>query len=118
VTVLLPFTYLAYRGFSPALSVRARFGVWFSLILSSLLMATTSSEFGGLFFSRQGHKIAQFFGMFFWAGVVLFVATAWRVRAEREDPSVAAVEGPALAGPHARMAGAAVERAPWSSSSA
>ena len=45
-------------------------------------MASTSSEFGGLFFHREGHKLAQFYGMFFWAGVILFIATAWRVKVE------------------------------------
>jgi alpha-1,2-mannosyltransferase len=83
VTLLLPFTYLSYRAFSPKLTKWARFGVWSALLLSGFLMATTSSEFGGLFFKKQGHKIAQFYGMFFWAGVVLFVATAWRVWVER-----------------------------------
>ena len=43
---------------------------------SVLLMATTSSELGGLFARHQGHKIAQGYGMFLWAGVVLYAATA------------------------------------------
>ena len=49
------------------------------MVLSTLLMATTSSELGGLFARHHGHKLAQGYGMFFWAGVVLFIATAWQV---------------------------------------
>ena len=86
-----------------------------SLVLSTLLMATTSTEVGNVFahkldrsvrtvpterFSEasdsiskliakgEGHKVAQFYGMFFWAGVVLFAATAWRVRVEREEGAI------------------------------
>ena len=61
-------------------------------------MATTSSELGGLFAHGQGHKIAQGYGMFLWAGIVLFVATAWRVRVESRPGSAdapAAAVGPA-----------------------
>ncbi len=110
VTVLLPFTYLAYRAFSPKVSRGARVAIGAALVTSTLLMATTSTEVGNLFAHKQdrssrpaptarfseagdsiskliargeGHKVAQFYGMFFWAGVVLFAATAWRVRAER-----------------------------------
>ncbi len=82
VTLLLPFTYLTVRAFDMGLPKRSRIAIWSALLLAGLLMATTSSEFGGLFFHREGHKIAQFYGMFFFAGVVLFVATAWRVRVE------------------------------------
>ena len=46
-------------------------------------MATTSSELGGAVLGDQGHKVAQFYGMFLWAGVALYVAIAWRVRADR-----------------------------------
>jgi alpha-1,2-mannosyltransferase len=105
VTLLLPFTYLTYRAFSPRLSKWARFGLWSALLLSGFLMATTSSEFGGLFFKRQGHKIAQFYGMFFWAGVVLFIATAWRVWVERGLKTTERY----VPAPHARLS-AAVER--------
>ena len=109
VTVLLPFTYLAYRAFDPRVSRRARAAIGAALVLSTLLMATTSTEVGNLFAHKrahseraaptthyaeagdsisrlvakgEGHKVAQFYGMFFWAGAVLFVATAWRVRVE------------------------------------
>jgi alpha-1,2-mannosyltransferase len=82
VTLLLPITYLTYRAFDPRLPNRTRMLLWSALLGAGFLMATTSSEFGGLFFHRDGHKIAQFYGMFFWAGAVLFVATAWRVKIE------------------------------------
>jgi hypothetical protein len=84
VTLLLPYTYLGYRvgvAAGPKL-VRGLLGA--AMVVSALFMATTSSELGGLFADNQGHKIAQGYGMFLWAGVVLYVATAWRVWAERE----------------------------------
>ena len=58
-----------------------------ALVISALMMATTSTEMGGLFARHQGHKIAQAYGMFLWAGVVLYVATAWRVRVEGRVPA-------------------------------
>ena len=85
VTLLIPITYLTFRAFDPRLRAAPRVAIWSALLGAGLLMATTSSEFGGLFFHREGHKIAQFYGMFFWAGVVLFVATAWRVRVEADS---------------------------------
>jgi hypothetical protein len=121
VTVLLPFTYLAYRAFDPCVSRGARAAIGGALLLSTTLMATTSTEVGTLFAHKasrseratptarsteagdsiarlvakgEGHKVAQFYGMFFWSGVVLFVATAWRVRVEgraaAEDESASA----------------------------
>jgi hypothetical protein len=87
VTLLLPYTYLAYRvGVGPA-SARVRAVLASAMVASALLMATTSSELGGLFARHQGHKIAQGYGMFLWAGVVLFAATAWRIRAEGRAPA-------------------------------
>ena len=85
VTLLLPFTYLGFRAFDPRLSKNARIGIWTALLSAGILMASTSSEFGGLFFHREGHKLAQFYGMFFWAGVILFIATAWRVKVESKQ---------------------------------
>jgi alpha-1,2-mannosyltransferase len=82
VTLLLPYTYLTYRVGVAPIATRARLILGFALIASALMMATTSTEMGGLFARHQGHKIAQGYGMFLWAGVVLFVATAWRVRVE------------------------------------
>ena len=89
VTLLLPYTYLMYRvlhGPPRREGVRVLLGT--AMALSAFLMATTSSELGGLFADGQGHKIAQAYGMFLWAGVVLYCATAWRVWVERADASV------------------------------
>ncbi len=96
VTLLLPYTYLMYRVGVAEVAVRTRVILAMSMLVSTVLMATTSSELGGLFAAHQGHKIAQGYGMFFWAGVVLYLATAWQVRAEsngavavgvKEDPA-------------------------------
>ena len=90
VTLLLPYTYLCYRiGVTP-LKPRVRAVLATAVVLSTLFMATTSTELGGLFARHQGHKIAQGYGMFLWAGVVLYMATAWRVWAEHSDPEVKA----------------------------
>ena len=82
VTLLLPYTYLMYRVGMPGLTARVRATLASGLVLSALLMATTSSELGGWFAHGQGHKLAQGYGMFLWAGVVLYIPTAWRVRVE------------------------------------
>jgi hypothetical protein len=87
VTLLLPYTYLTYRATLAPLSRGVRVLLGFVLALSAVLMATTSSELGGLFAAGQGHKIAQGYGMFLWAGVVLYIATAWRVWVERGSGS-------------------------------
>jgi alpha-1,2-mannosyltransferase len=88
VTLLLPYTYLTYRVFLPKVPRWGRALLAAALAMSALLIATTSSEFGGLFAAGQGHKIAQGYGLFLWAGVVLYIATAWRVWVEREHVSV------------------------------
>jgi hypothetical protein len=85
VTLLLPYTYLMYRVGVGRTPLKVRIALGTAMVLSALMMATTSSELGGLFARHQGHKIAQGYGMFLWAGVVLFVATAWRVRAESRN---------------------------------
>ncbi len=82
VTLVLPYTYLCYRVGVAPVGRRARVILASVLVLSAFMMATTSTELGGLFAKHQGHKIAQGYGMFLWAGVVLFLATAWRVRVE------------------------------------
>jgi alpha-1,2-mannosyltransferase len=118
VTLLLPYTYLAYRvgvGGLPKLTRSVLGGV---LVLSAFLIATTSSEIGGLFAHGQGHKIAQAYGMFFWSGVVLYIATAWRVRAEGRVPAgeIGLAANPlssTLKGPHLPLA--AVVRRDWES---
>jgi len=87
VTLVLPYTYLAYRVGVAGLSTRARAALGSALALSALMMATTSTELGGLFARHQGHKIAQAYGMFLWSGVVVYAATAWRVRVEGRVPA-------------------------------
>jgi hypothetical protein len=80
VTLLLPHAYLTYRlAVSPA--DRGRIAAVLSA--AAALMATTSSELGGLFAGGLGHKIALYHGGFFWAAALLFAATAWQLRAER-----------------------------------
>ena len=101
VTLLLPYTYLMYRVGVGSLERRTRAMLLAAMVLSGLLMATTSSELGGLFARHQGHKIAQGYGMFLWAGVLLYIATAWRVWAE--------------AGPAAQPVGAPLRSTPGSS---
>jgi hypothetical protein len=81
VTLVFPFTYLMSEAFSPRTSPKARRGIVAALAASFLMMASTSTEFGGLFAHGEGHAIAQGYGMFMWAAVVLFGAVAWRLRA-------------------------------------
>ena len=101
-----------------------------ALIASALMIATTSTELGGLFARHQGHKIAQAYGMFMWAGVVLFIATAWRVRVEGAIPAaelglarevVDQVPPPSVPGPQPWLRGphrgvAQLVRRDWNSS--
>lgn len=84
VTLLLPYTYLVYRLGTPGPRPR-KWLLGGALALSAVLMASTSSELGGLFAEGRGHKLAQGYGMFLWAGVVLYIATAWRVWLEKND---------------------------------
>jgi hypothetical protein len=106
VTLLLPYTYLAYRVGVARVSGRVQWLLGSAMVLSALLMATTSSELGGLFARHQGHKIAQGYGMFLWAGVVLYIATAWRVWVERtrdwndNNGDGSLVPDPTLRAPH------------------
>jgi hypothetical protein len=88
VTILLPCTYIMYRVVRTDLSPLVRSALAGSLVLAALLMASTSTEIGKNFYNGQGHKIAQGYGMFLWAGVVLYVATAWRVWVERKESVV------------------------------
>lgn len=85
VTLLLPYTYLVYRVATPKWPKYVRLGLTTALVLSAILMASTSTELGGQFGGGQGHKIAQGYGMFLWAGVVLYIATAWRVWVEKNN---------------------------------
>jgi hypothetical protein len=102
VTLLLPYAYLVYRaGVLPA-TRRVRWALGGALGLSAFLIATTSSEVGGWFADELGHKIAQYYGMFFWGAVVLFVASAWRVAVERDGLVTIPADAPrpAIPPPH------------------
>jgi alpha-1,2-mannosyltransferase len=83
VTVILPYTYLVSEFFSTRLGPRSRLLVVAAWSLSFVLMASTSTEIGGLFGEGQGHEIAQGYGAFLWAGVVLYAMVAWRVWVRR-----------------------------------
>jgi hypothetical protein len=95
VTVLLPITYLVSEFFSPRVGPRGRAWIVLAWALSFGLMASTSTDIGGWFHEGQGHEIAQGYGLFLWAGVVLYATVAWRVWARRgESPP-----GPDAGGP-------------------
>jgi hypothetical protein len=85
VTVLLPITYLTSEFFSPRVGPRGRGAIVLSWALAFSLMASTSPEIGGLFVDGQGHEIAQGYGLFMWAGVVLYATVAWRVWSGRKQ---------------------------------
>ena len=89
VTVLLPITYLASEFFSTRVGPRGRRAIVLAWALSFSLMAATSPEIGGLFFEGQGHEIAQAYGFFMWAGVVLYATVAWRVWQRRKESAPA-----------------------------
>ncbi len=88
VTVILPYTYLVSEFFSARLGPRSRFLIVAAWALSFVLMASTSTEIGGLFGEGQGHEIAQGYGAFLWAGVVLYAMVAWRVWARRLEVAI------------------------------
>lgn len=93
VTLLLPYTYLCYRLWRFQIGARPWLTLAGGLALSALLILTTSTEVGGLYSGGDdprlaGHKLAQFYGMFLWAGLVLYGLTAWRVWVERDKPPV------------------------------
>jgi alpha-1,2-mannosyltransferase len=110
VTLLLPITYLVSEYFSPRVGPRGRRAIVLAWALSFSLMAATSSEIGVLFFEGKGHEIAQAYGCFLWAGVVLYATVAWRVWKRRNesplapDAAVSPPEGLFQAG-HARIGG-------------
>jgi len=99
VLLLLPYTYLVCRLWS-ARSWRVRGPLAAALAASAALMATTSSEIARLFSDVPLHKLAQGYGMFFWAGVVLYLATAWRVVVEGRHAVPAVPAGSAVPVPH------------------
>lgn len=101
VTLLLPYTYLVYQMIAVPASRRVRVALGVALGLSAVLMASTSSEIGGVLGGEHGHEIALYFGMFFWSGLVIYVATAWRVVALRSVPMPGDLPAaPMLQGPH------------------
>jgi alpha-1,2-mannosyltransferase len=85
VTVLLPITYLVSEFFSPRVGQRGRVAIVLAWATSFSLMASTSTEIGGLFAEGQGHEIAQGYGLFMWAGVVLYATVGWRVWMRRKE---------------------------------
>lgn len=113
VTVLLPITYLAAEYFSPRIGPRARAAIVVSWVFTFSLMAMTSSEIGGLFREGQFHKIAQGYGLFMWAGLVLYATVAWRVWARMKEPPPGDPGGPSGAAyrPHGLGAPAGLPRA-------
>jgi hypothetical protein len=86
VTLLLPYTYLVRELFFGPRAAWSRSLIATALGLSFLFMATTSTELGGLFAGGKGHEYAQGYGMFLWAGVVLYAAVAWRLLDSRGRP--------------------------------
>ncbi len=107
VTLLLPYTYLVLQlqRHWPSKPIRRILAA--GLGASALLMLSTSTEVGGIFAGGDGHKLAQYYGMFFWAGVVLYGLTAWRLLAEspKDPPELKAptkAKEQALPSPHLR----------------
>jgi hypothetical protein len=111
VTLLLPYTYLLYEfGVARGVTTRARVLISVAVWGSVLLMATTSNDLSGRLVQPEAHKIAQGYGMFLWAGVALYLATAWRVWVERDRTDAvldrkrteneAKLPGTALPAPH------------------
>ena len=88
VTLLIPYAYLVWEVYQPTNKSWQRSLIGVGLLLSFLLMASTSTELGGLFAHGRGHEIAQGYGMFLWAAVVLYAGVAWRLRARRSEPTV------------------------------
>jgi alpha-1,2-mannosyltransferase len=85
VTLVLPIAYLvAHVAVTPGSKPR-RWIISFGLLLSAFLMACTSKDFGSIF-GKDGHVVAQFYGLFFLAGVVIYGLTAWCVWQERSTP--------------------------------
>jgi hypothetical protein len=97
VTLLLPYTYLTAQFAYGTSRLSTRLLLSAAIWSSVGLMATTSPELGGLLADGQGHKIAQGYGMFLWAGMLLYVATAWRVLVMRGCPPEMS---PAIPPPH------------------
>jgi hypothetical protein len=86
VTLLLPYTFLVRELFFGPRSPLSRNTIMAVLALSSVFMATTSTQLGGLVAGGKGHEYAQGYGMFLWAAVLLYAAVAWRLRDGRGKP--------------------------------
>jgi len=86
VTVIIPYSFLMYEFFSSRVGPRGRAVLVGSWALSFSLMAAASPDLGGLI-ADQGHEIAQGYGSFLWAGVVLYAMVAWRIWARRSEVS-------------------------------
>ncbi len=116
VTVLLPYSYLVSEYFSSRIGPRSRMLLVGSWAVSFALMAATSTEIGGIFAEGQGHEIAQGYGFFLWAGVVLYAMVAWRVWARRsEQPGSAAPPYSGSAIPRSHLAPAVLSQSVVSS---
>jgi alpha-1,2-mannosyltransferase len=103
VTVVIPYVYLVAEFFSPRIGTYGRAALAAAWATSFSLMAAASTDIGGLFAEGQGHEIAQGYGSFLWAGVVLYAMVAWRVWASRSRASVpppAPARGPFLSRSH------------------
>lgn len=105
VTLLLPYTYLVLQLQKHWPTKPKRLILASGLGASALLMLSTSSEVGGIFAGGDGHKLAQYYGMFFWAGVVLYGLTGWRLLVDsRTDPpeleAMAMTKDHTLSSPH------------------
>ena len=95
VTLLLPYSYLVGEFFSNRLGPRGRALLVGSWAITFSLMAAASADLGGLFAEGQGHEIAQGYGSFLWAGVVLYAVVAWRVWTRRlEAPQTSPAGNP------------------------
>jgi alpha-1,2-mannosyltransferase len=88
VTVLLPYSFLVGEFFSNRLGPRSRALLVGSWALTFSLMAAASADLGQFFAEGQGHEIAQGYGSFLWAGVILYAMVAWRVWSRRSEPSL------------------------------
>jgi alpha-1,2-mannosyltransferase len=87
VALLLPFTALVAHQWRSESSRTLKNLVWFSLAAVFLLMASTSTELGGLFMNGRGHKYAQAGGMFCVSALVLFAALSVILRSAHSAAS-------------------------------
>lgn len=102
VTLVLPYTYLVWELYFLSRKLAPRLLIGGALGVSFLLMAATSTELGGLFAEGRGHEIAQGYGMFLWAAVVLYAAVAWRLQSGGSgSQSLSLVSSGAPSAPHA-----------------